>query len=119
VAGFKISLSNTAPRHFGLITGSYNPAKTRNFESITLRTDSRIHLTNDDPDDRLLIQEAMFEAEVEIPLDCTVDGQDLMDDLKREGAYSCATASPIPDLILLDLNMPRKDARQSIQEIRA
>jgi CheY-like chemotaxis protein len=119
VAVFKINLSNTAQPRFSLIAGSYNPAETKIFESITLRTDIRIHLANDDPDDRLFIQEAMFEAEVEIPLDCTVDGQDLMDYLKREGAYSCATASLIPDLILLDLNMPRKDGRQCIQKIRA
>ena len=49
-----------------------------------------------------------------------VDGQDLMDYLKREGAYADPSVdAPRPGIILLDLNMPRKDGREALQEIKS
>jgi CheY-like chemotaxis protein len=47
------------------------------------------------------------------------DGEELVDYLLRRGKYESASASPRPDLILLDLNMPRKDGREALKEIRA
>lgn len=78
----------------------------------------RIHMADDDPDDRLLLSEAMEDAKVENPLDFTVDGEDLMRYLRREGEYEGLQGHPLPDLLLLDLNMPRKDGRECIAEIR-
>jgi CheY-like chemotaxis protein len=48
-----------------------------------------------------------------------VDGEELMDYLYRRNTYANPEASPQPDLILLDLNMPRKDGRRAIEEIKA
>jgi CheY-like chemotaxis protein len=74
-------------------------------------------MADDDADDRLLAQEAMIESRLENPFRFVADGQELMDYLRRQGAYAEADA-PRPGLILLDLNMPRKDGREALQEIR-
>ena len=48
-----------------------------------------------------------------------VDGQDLLDYLRRDGEYSgSARTTPRPSIILLDLNMPRKDGREALAEIK-
>ncbi len=78
----------------------------------------RILMADDDPDDRLLLKEALEENRLGNIIDFAVDGQDLMDYLKREGTYAnCHT--PLPGLILLDLNMPRKSGREALQEIKS
>jgi len=82
-----------------------------------------ILMADDDPDDRLLVKDAFGECEAEShvadQLRFVEDGEELMDYLNRRGKFSDPAASPRPDLILLDLNMPRKDGREALSEIRA
>lgn len=78
-----------------------------------------ILLAEDDPDDRLLTQTAMQENRLANDLRCVKDGQELLDYLRREGPYADPAASPRPGLILLDLNMPRKDGREVLAELKA
>ncbi len=78
-----------------------------------------ILMAEDDPDDRLLSQEALQEARLHNELRFVEDGEDLMDYLNHSGEYLSPADSPRPGLILLDLNMPRKDGREALQEIKA
>jgi len=73
----------------------------------------------DDPDDCLLVKDAFCESGQESHLRFVQDGVELLRYLRREGHYSTAADSPRPDLILLDLNMPGKDGRESLAEIKA
>jgi CheY-like chemotaxis protein len=77
-----------------------------------------ILVADDDPEDRMLTKEAFDEARVINDLRFVEDGEELMDYLYRRGKYADQEA-PRPGLILLDLNMPRKDGREALQEIRA
>jgi CheY-like chemotaxis protein len=72
----------------------------------------------DDDDDRLLIREAWEEGRLANELRFVNDGEELMEYLQRRGAWSDPGSAPRPGLILLDLNMPRKDGREALQEIR-
>lgn len=82
-------------------------------------TDSiTILMADDDADDRMLAEDAMKENRLGNSFRCVEDGQELMDYLKRSGRYATQDA-PRPGLILLDLNMPRKDGRQALQEIKS
>jgi CheY-like chemotaxis protein len=78
-----------------------------------------ILMAEDDPDDRFLAQEALEEARLANDLHFVKNGEELMDYLYHRGEYAEASISPVPGLILLDLNMPRKDGRQALQEIKA
>ncbi len=80
---------------------------------------SAILMADDDPDDRLMTEEAFAECGVGHPLRFVVDGEALLDYLLRRGPYADEQAYPMPCLILLDLNMPRKDGREALQEIKA
>ena len=80
---------------------------------------SRILLAVDDPDDRLLAQEALNESKLKIPLDMVEDGEELMDYLHRRGKFKHLSKMPLPGLILLDLNMPKKDGHEALQEIKS
>ncbi len=73
----------------------------------------------DDPDDCLLVEEAFQEVRQTNNLFFVQDGIGLLDYLRRQGSYTEASSAPRPDLILLDLNMPRKDGRESLAEIKA
>ena len=75
-------------------------------------------LADDDPDDRLLIKEALEESRLVVDLRSVEDGEELMDYLHRRGRYVEPNASPHPDLILLDLKMPRKNGHQALEEIK-
>ncbi len=78
-----------------------------------------ILMADDDPDDRLMTREAFDESRLGNDLRFVEDGEELMDYLKRRGRYADPAASPRPGLILLDLNMPRKDGREALREIKA
>ena len=72
-------------------------------------------LVEDDPGDVLMTREA-FEENLHNRLDVVTDGAAALDYLRHEGLY---TDAPRPDLILLDLNLPRRDGREVLQEIKA
>ncbi len=73
-------------------------------------------MADDDADDRMLAKEALEESRVLNDLHFVEDGEELMDFLNRRGRFSDA---PRPGLILLDLNMPKKDGREALKEIKA
>lgn len=77
-----------------------------------------ILMADDDPDDRLLVGDAFAEIRLENPLDFVGDGIELMDYLHRRGAYTHLAGTPLPGLVLLDLNMPRKNGREALNEIK-
>lgn len=81
------------------------------------RKPSTILLAEDDADDRLLVKEAFRESRLGNRLVFVENGKDLMDYLHQRGRYSAST--PRPGLILLDLNLPRKDGREALAEIKA
>ena len=73
-------------------------------------------LVEDDPGDVLLIREAFEENKVANRLSVVSDGVEALRFLRKEGEY---TDAPDPDLILLDLNLPRKDGREVLAETKA
>ena len=79
----------------------------------------RILLVEDDPDDRALALRALRSHPHAREVRTVSDGEELMDYLRGRGAYACPEAAPRPDLILLDLNLPRKDGREALREIKA
>jgi CheY-like chemotaxis protein len=82
-------------------------------ESIT------ILMADDDPDDCVLVKDAFAESRVANDLRFVKDGEELMDYLRHRGKYKSVKTSPRPGLILLDLNMPRKDGREALKEIKS
>ncbi len=78
-----------------------------------------ILMADDDPDDRMLTRDALEESRLLNEFETVEDGEELMDYLFRRGKFSGAGARPLPGLILLDLNMPRKDGREALREIKS
>ena len=75
-------------------------------------------MADDDHDDCLLAKDAWKECRVLNPLVFVHDGEELMDYLHQRGQYAAPGSAPRPGLILLDLNMPRKDGREALKEIK-
>jgi CheY-like chemotaxis protein len=78
-----------------------------------------ILMADDDDDDRLLAQDALAESRLAAELQFVENGEELLDYLCRRGKYAAPNEAPRPGLILLDLNMPRKDGREALREIRS
>ncbi|WNG32702.1 response regulator [Archangium minus] len=78
-----------------------------------------ILMADDDPDDRDFARTAMQESRLVNELRFVEDGEELLDYLHRRGRFADPKDSPRPGLILLDLNMPRKDGREALKEIKS
>lgn len=78
-----------------------------------------ILMAEDDAEDRMLTKEALEEARLANDLRFVKDGEELLDYLHRRGEYADAGQAPVPGLILLDLNMPKKDGREALEEMKA
>jgi CheY-like chemotaxis protein len=78
-----------------------------------------ILMADDDPEDRQLTKEAFEENRLTNDLRFVENGEEMLDYLNRRGKYTDPESSPRPGLILLDLNMPLKDGREALQEMKA
>ena len=78
-----------------------------------------ILIADDDSDDRQMIKEAFEENNFSSDFFFVEDGEDLVDYLNCKGKYSNDKTERCPDLILLDLNMPKKDGREALREIKS
>lgn len=74
-------------------------------------------VAEDDPDDRLMIRDAFDELHNKYNISFVEDGEELIDFLKYYGKYKNSNHE-LPSVILLDLNMPRKDGREALAEIK-
>ena len=86
---------------------------------MTTKASIVILMADDDEDDVLLTQKALRQGKLLNELYCVRDGEELMDYLLHQGDYTDATKAPRPGVILLDLNMPKKDGREALREIKA
>jgi CheY-like chemotaxis protein len=79
-----------------------------------------ILLADDDEEDRELARDALQDSRLANEMKFVHDGQDLLDYLRREGRWADPSVeAPRPGIILLDLNMPKKDGREALAEIKA
>ncbi len=85
----------------------------------TTAKDLIILMADDDADDRLLAQDAFTECQIKGQLRFVENGEDLLAYLQRDGKYKAPESAPAPNLILLDLNMPKKDGREALREIKS
>ncbi len=77
-----------------------------------------ILVADDDDDDCMMIRDAFTESRLANDLRFVSDGEELLDYLHRRGEYADPGSAPRPGLILLDLNMPKKDGREALAEIK-
>jgi len=78
-----------------------------------------ILMADDDPDDRMLTREALEETNFINGFAEVSDGEDLLSYLRRDGKYAELAGTPLPGLVLLDLNMPKMDGREALKEIKS
>ncbi|MCP4536470.1 MAG: response regulator [Chloroflexi bacterium] len=74
---------------------------------------------DDDEEDRMLVEDGLEESRLANKLHFVKDGEELMDYLYRRGEYAHLGETPLPGIILLDLNMPKKDGREALKEIKS
>jgi CheY-like chemotaxis protein len=92
--------------------GSTTPMKSNSKRPIS------ILIADDDPEDRMLAAEALKESRLANDIRFVEDGEELLDYLLQRGRFSNPDDAPRPGVILLDLNMPRKDGREALREIK-
>ena len=78
-----------------------------------------ILIADDDAEDRMLVKEALDESRLKNQVQFVENGEDLLDYLHNRGKYADKEQFPTPGLILLDLNMPKKDGREALKEIKS
>jgi CheY-like chemotaxis protein len=78
-----------------------------------------ILLAEDDPGDQELTRRALEQSRIRNELYIVEDGEEALDYLLRRGKYEDPISSPKPDLMLLDLNMPKMDGKQLLEQMRA
>ncbi len=83
-----------------------------------MRHSKTVLIADDDPDDCLLTQDAWEESDGPHTIRFVRDGAELLDYLYHRGKFSDTDDYPLPGMILLDLNMPRKNGHQALKEIR-
>lgn len=77
-----------------------------------------ILIADDDPEDRMLAEDALVESRLANDIRFVEDGEELIEYLRASGRYAPPQHAPRPGIILLDLNMPRKDGREALKEIK-
>jgi len=77
-----------------------------------------ILIADDDADDRELVKAAFDENGSQHHISFVENGEELFKYLKREGHYADETLHPFPQIILLDLNMPKKDGREALKDLK-
>jgi len=82
-------------------------------------TSITILIADDDVEDRMMVADAFAESHLANSLRFVENGEQLLDYLYQRGSYTDPANAPRPGLILLDLNMPKKDGRKALQEIKS
>lgn len=77
-----------------------------------------IIIADDDPEDRMLAEDALQESRLVNDIRFVEDGEELIEYLQQRGKYSDPDTAPRPGMILLDLNMPRMDGREALKIIK-
>ncbi|MCE3296009.1 MAG: response regulator [Crocinitomicaceae bacterium] len=78
-----------------------------------------ILIADDDHEDQMLILDALKESNLKNRIRCVDNGEELLAYLRNEGKYADRQEYPTPGIVLLDLNMPKKDGREALKEIKA